>query len=685
MFGTRVNALATGKCLALSRSSLTLTASLSAMVAVCMGGAANAADMGEASDLLNLSLEELSNIEVTSVSKKKEKETEAAAAIYVITQDDIRRSGATAIPELLRMVPGITVTQAGSHDWTVASRGFNDQFSNKLLVLMDGRTIYSPLFSGVIWDMQDTMLEDIERIEVIRGPGATLWGANAVNGVINIITKDAKDTQGGMVTAIAGNQINGIGGARYGGKISQDSYLRAYAKYTNYDDQDVAAGGSAHDSWQKQQAGFRSDSKVSDSAHLTVQSDIYALDENSPYTFPDLNSGTFTSRADGRKGRGANILARWTEKQSSNSEISLQAYFDNAYLQTSFFNDETNTADIDFQHAWTGWQQQEVVWGLGYRYIHDTNDPASQQFALTPKTRSDNLFNLFVQDKFTLLPESVFLTLGSKFERNDYSGFEVQPSARMSWLIADNQTLWGSVARAVHTPSRFTDDGSLSLVIDPVTANPINILVANAGNRSLDSEELIAYELGYRIQPTKSLSFDAAAFYNDYDKIFTGVLNPADAAFNGVYILQPVYTRNTNSVQSMGFELSSKWNVSKEWQLAGAYSYIDLRFDNKSGGIGGFFVGKHPKHMFNMRSTYAFTNNLEMTNALYTMDELNAVNIPGYYRFDTVLSYPIMEGVEIRLVGQNLFDAYHKEFPAFFYGSAAEIRRSIYGNAVFRF
>ena len=316
---------------------LTITTALS----FCPFAAFNAFAESEVApkDLLNLSLAELSNVEVTSVSKTAEKENEAAAAIYVITQDDIKHSGATNIPDLLRMVPGVTVTQAGAHDWTVTARGFNGQFSNKLLVLMDGRTIYSPLFAGVIWDVQDTMLEDIDRIEVIRGPGATLWGANAVNGVINIITKNAKDTQGGLAVVSAGNQIKDIDSLRYGTKLADDSYVRTYAKFTDCNSDSGPTGGSANDNWHKSQAGFRSDSKISDNDKLNIQGDIYNINEDVNYTIPDLNSLTFADSVQGAKASGGNIMARWERQESKDSQTSLQLYFDNTRYSTSFFND----------------------------------------------------------------------------------------------------------------------------------------------------------------------------------------------------------------------------------------------------------------------------------------------------------------------------------------------------------
>ncbi|MDX2072964.1 MAG: TonB-dependent receptor [Alphaproteobacteria bacterium] len=637
---------------------------------------AMAASDVDSDDLLNMSLAELSNVEVTSVSKKAEKETEAAAAIFVITQEDIQRSGATAIPDLLRMAPGITVTQAGSHDWTVTARGSNDQFSNKLLVLMDGRTIYSPLFSGVIWDVQDTMLEDIDRIEVIRGPGATLWGANAVNGVINIITKNAKDTQGGLAVVSAGNQVKGIGSARYGLKVGEDSYVRMYAKQKEYNSEDLTSGATANDNWKRSQAGFRGDLSVGDGDKLTVQGDIYANDEDANYTIPDLTAAGFISHPEGIKAAGGNVLTRWERKHSEESQTTVQMYFDNTSYKTSFFNDLTNTGDIDVQNVWTGWGGQEIVWGAGYRLVSSENDPQSAQYSLTPKHRNDNLFNAFVQDKITLIPEDLFLTLGTKVEHNDYTGVEVQPSVRMSWLPAENQAVWGSVSRAVHTPYRYTDDAVQAGGI-AILPGPTPVYILTAPNKSLKSEELIAYELGYRIQPTKALSFDLATFYNEYDELFFSNIGTPTT-------FVPAVIDNTGSGTSMGFELSSKWNVSNQWQLAGAYSYINEVFDKKT-ALAPSFVGKTPTHQFNVRSSYVFMPGVEMNNALYYVDDLNGVGIKGYYRFDTSLAYRVTDDIEVSIVGQNLFRNSHQEFSPFAYRAATEIGRSIYGSLTARF
>jgi iron complex outermembrane recepter protein len=541
-------------------------------------------------------------------------------------------------------------------------------------VLIDGRTIYSPIFSGVVWDLQDTMLEDIDRIEVIRGPGATLWGANAVNGVINIITKNASETQGGIASFTAGNQIDGIASARYGAKIADDSYLRMYAKQTAYDSEFRKSGASAGDSWHKSQTGFRSDSKISENKNLNIQGDIYVIDQNMPYTIPDPTSGTLTKSINGNKSHGGNLTTRLEINHDLNSQTTIQAYVDstNYKYKSNLFNDETNTIDLDVQNVWTGWQGQEIVWGGGYRLVNNTNDPSTTEYALTPKTRNDSLFNTFVQNKITLSPKELFLTVGSKFEHNNYTGVEVQPSARVAWLPSDEQTVWAAVSRAICTPYRYSDDANQLIAVLP---GPLPVRLV--GNPSLKSEEMIAYELGYRFRPIESLSFDAAAFYNDYDNLIS-------SSFGTPSTFLPIISNNLDAARSIGGELSAEWAISNIWQVAGAYSYINLLFDKKD-NVAFSFVGKTPRHQFNLRSTYLFPIGIEMTNALYYVDEMSVINIPGYYRFDTRISYPLTDKVELSLIGQNLLDDRHQEFTNFLFKSPAEIGRSVYASVAYKF
>lgn len=637
------------------------------------------------SDLLDLSLEQLSNISVTSVSKRAEKASEAAAAIFVITQDDIRRSGHTSIPELLRMVPGLSVAQASAHQWTITSRGFGGQYSNKLLVLMDGRSVYTPLFSGVFWDAQDTLLEDIERIEVIRGPGATLWGANAVNGVINIITKKAKDTQGTLMALSVGDQEKGLARGRHGAKIGDNSYFRSYVKYDDRDETKTTSNTRGHDAWNKAQGGFRADMENSDKHSFTLQGDVYTIADSGKLTIPDISTVTNTI-FDREHARGGNIIGRWNIKMAKDEEASLQMYFDNVHRDNVIFDDTRNTFDIDFQHSFVPEKRHEVVWGGGYRLVSD-DIIGSSVLVVTPQKRSDNLFSAFVQDKIALVEDKFFLTLGSKFENNDYTGFEYQPSARLSWIVDEKQTLWSSVSRAVRTPNRFSDDGSLAGTFY-LLPGPTPAFLGTVGNRNLDSEVLNAYEMGYRLQATDKLSFDAATFYNVYDKLVVGSLGSSAILVNfpgiGAIPYVPVTPMNLNEARSYGFELSSKWTVTNNFDLTAGYTFFNLKLDQ--GDPYGFeYAGKTPRHQFNVRSNWLLPNNVEWNNSAYFVDSLSRPNINQYLRFDTRLAWKPIESLELSIVGQNLFDPHHQEFSAYTFQGNSQIPRSIYGNIAWKF
>ncbi len=397
------------------------------------------AETGEAAEkqkltleLTDMSLEELMNIKVTSVSKRPEKLSHAEAAVFVITQEDIRRTGVTSIPEALRMVPGVEVARIDANKWAISARGFTRMFADKLLVLIDGRTVYTPLFSGVYWDVQDTLIEDVERIEVIRGPGASLWGANAVNGVINIITKHAKDTQGGLLSMTTGTEENAVGGVRYGGKINEETYYRFYTKYLNHDDFVNSADQDMNNDWEVFRSGFRVDSGLSDTDSLTVQGDIYGGGIGSTYQTPILQEPYAVDLDFNDAIAGANLLSRWNRFFSDSSDISLQMYYDWTKREINVGGEERDTFDLDFQHHIRLNSRNDFLWGLGYRYTADSFDESTTA-ALEPSSRSDHLFSLFIQDEMELIEELLKLTVGSKFEHNDYTGFEYQPTARLLW------------------------------------------------------------------------------------------------------------------------------------------------------------------------------------------------------------------------------------------------------------
>ncbi len=417
-------------------------------------------DPSSNTDLTELSLEELMSVEVTSVSKKKQKFSESAAAIFVITQEDIRRSGVTSIPEALRMVPGIQVARGSNNQWNISSRGFNERFTNKLLVLIDGRTLYNPLFAGVTWETQDTMLEDIERIEVIRGPGGALWGVNAVNGVINIITKHAQDTQGLLVSGVAGTE-EGIVSIRQGGSHGSDFQYRLFAKYFNRDTSFNAMG--AHDDTRMFRSGFRTDWQPATQDHVMVQGELYTGDsgqQSTVATTPTFPFG-FTTGNEDLEMSGGHVLTRWEHTWDSGSDMALQFFYDRYERTENTIKATIDTFDLDFQHRFGFFGNQELLWGLEYRYwVDDLKNTAG--ISVFPDSETFDLLSGFLQDEITLIPDTLIITIGTKLSHNDFTGFEYQPSGRFLWKPIDGHSIWGAVSRAVRVPSGLEDKSLLT-------------------------------------------------------------------------------------------------------------------------------------------------------------------------------------------------------------------------------
>ena len=562
------------------------TALLIIMLLCSMTGGAKAA-VSVSTDLTELSLEELMNIEITSVSKKPERLADAAAAIFVITQEDICRSGATSIPEALRMVPGINVARIDSNKWAVTSRGFNGRFANKLLVLIDGRSVYTPSFSGVHWEVQDTLMEDVDRIEVIRGPGATLWGANAVNGVINIITKHTADTQGGLITMGAGTEELGFGGVRYGTDMGETTFGRFYVKGFRRDESVHTTGENAGDDWDMLRGGFRLDSLLCDRASVTVQGDIYQGTINQTLHLPTFSGPSFNkSVEDKAEFEGWNLLTRWQHTLSSTSDFTLQTYYDRTESDEFAYGDIRDTFDIDLQHQFAVYERHKVIWGLGYRYTHD-DFKNSDILRFDTVSRSDELFSAFVQDKITIMEDCLWLTIGSKFEHNDYTGYEIQPNARLFWTPHTDHKLWASVGRAVRTPSRAEDDVYFINIGFPDTTIPpfSGVVTTFIGDRNYESEELLAYELGYRFVPESHLSLDMSIFYNDYDNLRSPeeeTIEPRDLMGQYPYLEQPVRFDNELKGKAYGLELAAVWQVADWWRWDMAYSYLRIDIDTRN-------------------------------------------------------------------------------------------------------
>src|SRR5882724_3384777 len=482
-----------------------------------------ATDQIKLADLADLSLEELGSIDVTSVSKKPERLSDAAASIFVITGEDIRRSGATSLPEALRLAPNLQVSRVSASSYAISARGFNSTAGNKLLVLIDGRSVYTPLFSGVFWDVQDVLLEDVERIEVISGPGATLWGANAVNGVINVITRSSKDTQGGFVAAGAGNLEAG-GAARYGAQLDSGGHFRVYGKYFDRQNTERADGSDVRDGWNKGQMGFRADwGGASD--NFTLQGDAYdgkLEQDQSPQGTIDI--------------AGMNLLARWGRTFADGSSIRLQGYYDRTERDIpGSFAEDLDILDVELQHSIRPLAAHEVVWGGGYRYANDSVE--NRGIAFIPANRNLYWANLFVQDGIALR-DNLHLTLGAKVEHNVYTGYEFLPSARIAWKPAPERLIWSAVSRAVRAPSRIDRD-----FLFVSTTPPFQI----AGGPDFRSEISNTIELGYRAQPTSAISYSVTAFHSVYDHI-----RSIEEVGGGVSVLGNKIEGKTSGVEAWG-------------------------------------------------------------------------------------------------------------------------------------
>lgn len=579
----------------------------------------------------DMTIEELMDVEITIASKSEEKSFSAASAIYVLTNEDIKRSGATTITEALKLVPGVYVSEYAGIS-RVSIRGFHFELTDKLLVLMDGRTVYTPLFSGVNWDEVDTYFEDISRIEVVRGPGATLWGANAVNGVINIITKNAKDTVGTSGYVLAGDYDNIQMAARHGVKISKDSYFRAYAKHfdrgnTNNKDTDT----NFFDDYSSTRAGFRFDTELGNNETLKIQGDTYSnrIDFSYLYSVPHDETDETS---------GGNVLTKWQKKYNDKSSLTVQTYVDYTNREIYTLGDEKFTYDLEIEKQ-NKFEKHELVFGTGYRYVLDDLDN-TDIIAGDPESRETDLVNFFFQDKYELVKGRFYITYGSKFSHNDYTHFEQQPSVRLSYLPNQDNTIWTSVSKAVRTPNRKENDPEILFGY------------ASTSNLNIESEELVAYEVGYRNKAIKDFSFDIAGFYNDYDDLST-------QEFDQLY---QIYYDNNGEGYTYGYEASANWQVQSNWKLSANYSYIDMDLHDEAGNDLGI-EELTPDNIFNLRSLVNFGRKWEWDNVYYYWSSLKTSNgnIRNYNGFTTRIAYKPNNKQEISFVMRDVFDPTHEE------------------------
>jgi iron complex outermembrane receptor protein len=644
-------------------------------------------------DLSQVSLEDLMNIKVTSVSKKEQKMSQAAAAIFVITQEDIRRSGATNIPDLLRLVPGLDVSQINANSWAIAARGFNTQFENKLLVLIDGRAVYTPLVGGVNWDTQDVPLEDIDRIEVIRGPGATLWGANAVNGVINVVTKRTAETQGGLVTAGGGTEGQALGTVQFGGTLGGNTSYRIFTRYLNHNSLPALDGTSGDDAWNLLHGGFRVDTTVFKKDNLIVQGDLYGGKEGAAIVHIFSIDPPITGNLDARFSlSGGNILGRWNHVFSDRSDTTVQFYFD-SYTRTGPEASETrHIFDIDFNHHFSWGSRQDVVWGFGYRRTWDKTIGTIDQ-AFNPDDLALQQLNFFVQDTVTVNPDRLYLTVGTKIEDSYYTGYGLEPSVRLAWTPSNRETFWAAVSRAERSPARKDTNLVVALAVfpDPAGSNsPVEVTIN--GNPKADSEHVIAYEAGYRAQPMGRLSIDVSTFFNCYDHLITleqgpELFEPSPAPAR---LVIPITFQNLMYGTTEGAEVAANLKITNRWTLNSSYSFLEMHLHTKPASQDATSVadyqGSNPQHQAQLRSHVELSHGLSWDANTYFVSALPFQHVASYTRIDSQLSWKFAERGEFSVVGQNLLRDHHLEsLDAVTLVNSSLAKRSAYAKFTWRF
>ncbi|HVZ79534.1 MAG TPA: TonB-dependent receptor [bacterium] len=659
-------------------------------------GAQTLEDGSSPTDYKKMSLEDLMNMDVTSVEKQAVPYGRAPAAIVVVTGDEIHRSGVSSIPEALRLADNLEVAQLSSSGWNISARGFNASVGNKILALMDGRSIYTALFSGVIWSSQDYFLQDIDRIEVISGPGGTLWGANAVNGVINITTKSAKDTQGFLLEGGGGTQPRDFFGARYGGVLAEGLYYRVYAKYFDRASENYPDGTDAQDHWDRGQGGFRIDNDPTSTDYFTLQGDLFGSDTSV------MPGGEGMNRADGSS-VGGNLLGRWTRRFTQEDDLTVQVYFDRNHMEAPFqgadafpafppfypaspaippgtLKDDLSTYDLDLHDRFPLDDRNRVVWGLGYRFTHEAIENAPV-VGFVPGTRDLNLFSGFAQDEVKVW-EDFFLTLGSKVEHNDYTGYEFEPNGRLQWNVSDKQMVWGAVSRAVRTPSHYDRD-----LEQPGPDHPYIFKVIP--NSDFVSENVVAYELGYRAQFDPKTTGSLSLFFNNYDHLRS---QASTIVMGDPNALIQLYFQNELMAQTYGLELATDYQALDGWRLHFGYDLLQENIWVGPGGDqnNGLNETADPINQVFLRSAMDLPAGFELDgsfrwiDAVHNNDASTPGLVPDYAELNVRLGWKVDKGVEISVVGQNLLHDHHVEggYPG---PAQEEIARSVYGKADLRF
>ena len=658
-----------------------LTAFLAVAPLFLLPAAAGEPEQFEAAALKRLSLEELATIEVVSASKSPIKLKRVPMAMFVITNDDIRRSGATTIPEVLRLAPGVEVARIEGSKWSVGIRGFGSRLSRSVLVLIDGRTVYTTFFAGTYWEVQDTLLDDIDRIEVIRGPGGTIWGPNAVNGVINIITKSAKETQGTLVSVGGGNEEQGFVNFRYGGnnggRLSYRVYGKAFTRGPQYH-----SDGRNFDDWRAAQTGFRMDWEKSQRDSVTFIGDAYTMEAGQAvqavtYAPPHLRLVEGNAPLS-----GGNLNARWTRVLGEGSDIRVQAFYDRTNRLEANFGENRDTGDIDVSIRSRVQERHQLTWGAGARVSDGRATEVVSGLTFDPLQRTDYLFTGFFQDEIAVAPEKLWITGGTKVLRTNFTGVLFEPSVRALWTPTQKQTVWGSYTRALRTPSRAERDFFLSGYVS-TTPEGLPFMARFNANRDFESEKLNGYEFGYRRLFRPNLYLSLATFYNRYDDLFSQEITGSpvlETTPPPTHLLLPARFANSLFGSTSGYEISPEWRPGESWRLRAQYSYLNMRIQTDPGApeVGSARVVERssPRHRALVQSSVDITDRFQFDVFYRYMAALPAHRVPSYSTGDARLAWRLASGLEFAFVGRNLFQPHHPEYPG--ESGLVGVRRSAY-------
>ena len=647
-------------------------------------------------DLADLSFDELMQVNITSVSKKSEKLSEAIAAVYVVTRNEIRRSGATSIPEALRLVPGVDVAQIDPNKWAIGIRGFNGRFSSKLLVMIDGRSVYTPTFSGVYWENQDYLMEDIERIEVIRGPGATLWGANAVNGIINVITRDTKNTQGGVASFAKGNELKGLAELRYGGELSEKANYRIYAK-TKQIDEGVSTKRKVQDNdGEYFQLGFRADWQRSDEQWFTFLADTYKNELSQVHNVPDL-TGFYTVTEGEIDNKGTTFGFRWNQLTGLNSEFTVNVNYDYSDRKELKFSEKRDTFDLDFQHKVMPIDNHEIVWGAGYRLSYNEFF-SGQLISVEEVDERIEIWNVFVQDEISFPEVDFTLAVGTKIEGNSYTDTELQPSLRARWVPSEKFTWWWAISRASRTPSRHENSSFTNVEVIPAFELPMDptipfpTLIQLQGQESYEPEQVDTYESGIRWIPTDKLALDISFFYNNYSNLRSYTIGtPGVELANGQPLfVVPLMLENNITGTTKGTEILLTWQANDKAKFKFSYSFLDENLkDTQNNAFNDSLVSlvqdRSPNNQASLWGSFDLSSDVELDVRLFYVDERpfqfeNTEPVRSNLNADIRFAWHLNNAVELSLVGRNLLYSSRQEFIIETWPEPSEIERSIFAK-----